>query len=146
MNITSFAIALVVAATMFALALTALPEGAITPPAEVFPAFGVLVLLESLAFGVGVAYVQRARRTLFGPGVVALERAVAWCVAYLLLAPWPHDFLHRITHINGEYNWPALAVIEYVFHFGIVPIGALVGAYLVRSHRRELASRPAPQG
>ena len=54
-------------------------------------------------------------------------------LGYLLLAPWPHDYLHRITHINGVFNWTALAGIEYVFHFGIVPVGVLVGTYLLRA-------------
>lgn len=133
MNITSVTIALLAAAGVFAITLLGLPEGALTPPDEVFPLFAVLVMLESLAFGAGVAYVLRARPTLFGGGIAPLERAVAWCVAYLLLAPWPHDWLHRLTHINGEYNWPALAGIEFVFHLGIVPIGVLVGVYLMRA-------------
>lgn len=41
--------------------------------------------------------------------------------------------LHRVTHINGVYDWPALAGIEYVFHLGIVPIGVLVAAYVART-------------
>jgi hypothetical protein len=84
-----------------------------------------------------VAYVVRARSALFGTGIAALERSVAWSVAYLLLAPWPHDYLHALTHIDGVYNWPALAGIEYVFHLGIVPVGVLVGAYVL--HAREVS-------
>jgi hypothetical protein len=132
-NIGSIVIALAAAVAVFAFALVTTPAGADVPPDNVFPLFAVLLMLESLAFGVGVAYVVRARRTLFGPEIGALERGVAWCVAYLLLAPWPHDYLHRITHINGVFNWPALAGIEYVFHFGIVPVGVLVAAYLIRT-------------
>ena len=136
MTLTSLLVALIAAASVFSITLVALPEGALTPPDDVFAVFAALVLLESLAFGVGIAYVVRARGTLFGGGIAPLERAVAWCVAYLLLAPWPHDWLHRLTHINGVYNWPALAGIEFVFHLGVVPIGVLVGAYLTRD--REL--------
>ena len=133
MNVRSIVIALAAAAAVFAVALLTTPAGADVPPDSVFPLFALLLLLESLAFGVGVAYVVQAWRTLFGPGIAALERGVAWCVTYLLLAPWPHDYLHRITHINGVFNWPALAGIEYVFHFGIVPIGVLVATYLRRT-------------
>ena len=139
MKLTSLLIALVTAAGAFSITLVALPEGALTPPDEVFPLFAVLVALESLAFGVGTAYVLRARSTLFGGGIAPLERAVAWCVAYLLLAPWPHDWLHRLTHINGVYNWPALAGIEYVFHLGVVPVGLVIAAYVTRTR----ALRPA---
>lgn len=133
MNKGSIVIALAAATAVFAVALLTTPAGADVPPADVFPLFALLLMLESLAFGVGVAYVVRARRTLVGPGIAALQRSVAWSVAYLLLAPWPHDYLHRITHINGVFNWPALAGIEYVFHFGIVPIGLVVAAFMLRT-------------
>ena len=63
----------------------------------------------------------------------ALERAIAGCVVYLLLAPWPHDRLRQFADFNGVYNWPFLAAIEYVFHLGIVPVGLLVAVYLVRT-------------
>jgi hypothetical protein len=129
----SIVIALAVAWVAFVVGAFARPAGSAVPPADVFPLFAVLTLLESVAFGAGVAYVVRRRDTLFGGGIAALDRAVAWSVAYLLLAPWPHDYLHALTHINGVFNWPALAGIEYVFHLGIVPIGVLVGAYLRRS-------------
>lgn len=139
MNITSLVIALPVALAAFAVALVGAPPGSPRPPDEVLPLFAVLMLLESLALGAGIGYVLRARRTLLGAGIAPLERAVAWSVAYLLVAPWPHDFLHRVTHINGVYDWPALAGIEYVFHLGIVPIGVLVAAYVTRT-------RVAPPG
>jgi hypothetical protein len=133
MNITSLVIALVVALAAFVVALVGAPPGSPRPPDEVLPLFAVLMLLESLALGAGIAYVLGARRRLLGARIAPLERAVAWSVAYLLVAPWPHDFLHRVTHINGVYDWPALAGIEYVFHLGIVPIGVLVAAYVTRT-------------
>ena len=139
MNITSIVIAFVVAAAAFAIGAFARPAGTATPPAEVFPVFAVLVLLESVAFGAGVAYVVRQRRKLFGTGIAPLDRAIAWSVAYLLLAPWPHDYLHAVTHINGVYDWPALAGIEFVFHLGVVPVGLVVAAYVTRTR----ALRPA---
>ncbi len=133
MNAGSVIIALAVAAPAFAFRLLTRPAGSPVPPDDVLPLFAALALAESLAFGAGVAYVLSARRTLFGQGIPTLTRAVAWSVAYLLLAPWPHDYLHDHVHINGVFNWPALAGIEYVFHLGIVPVGVLVGAYLLRS-------------
>lgn len=60
---------------------------------------------------------------------------MGWCIAYLLLAPVIHDYLHRVTYVNGVWNWPALAGIEYAFHFGIVPVGLIVGAHLMRASR-----------
>lgn len=133
MNAGSIVIALAAGAAAFAVGVLARPAGSPVPPPDVFPLFAGLVVLEAIAFGAGVAYVVRTRRTLVGAGIGALDRAVAWSVAYLLLAPWPHDYLHALTHIDGVYNWPALAGIEFVFHLGIVPVGVLVGAYLMRT-------------
>jgi hypothetical protein len=133
MSFGSIAIAGVVAAIVFAVGVLARPSGSAVPPADVFPLFGVLMLLESLAFGVGASYLLRSRRTLFAAAVPPLERATAWCIAYLLLAPWPHDFLHALTLVNGMFNWPALAGIEYVFHLGVVPVGLVVAAYVART-------------
>ena len=133
MNITPILIALVTAAAAFAVGSFARPAGSAAPPAEVLPVFAGLILLESVALGAGVAYVIRRRRTLLGAGITPLERAVAWSVAYLLLAPWPHDYLHAVTHVNGVFNWPALAGIEFVFHLGVVPVGLVVAAYVSRT-------------
>ena len=133
MNIASIVIALVTSAAAFAVGAFARPAGAPTPPAEIFPLFAVLVLLESVALGAGVAYVMRRWRKLVGPGTAPLDRALMASIAYLLLAPWPHDYLHALTHIDGVFNWPALAGIEYVFHLGVVPVGLVVAAYVTRT-------------
>ena len=109
------------------------PAGAATPPAEIFPVFAILILFESVAFGAGVAYVIRARRRLLGPGTAPLDRGLAASIAYLLLAPWVHDYFHGLTLIDGVFNWPALAGIEYVFHLGVVPVGLVVAAYVART-------------
>lgn len=139
MNIASILIAFVVAAAAFAVGAFARPAGAATPPSEIFPLFAVLILLESVAFGAGVAYVTRGSRKLLGPGTPLLDRAVAGSIAYLLLAPWVHDYFHALTLINGVFNWPALAGIEYVFHLGVVPVGLVVAAHVARTR----ALRPA---
>lgn len=139
MRVGSIVIAGVVATVVFAVGVLARPSGSAVPPAEVFPLFGGLLFFESVAFGAGVSYVWSSRRMLFAAAVPPLERAAAWCIAYLLLAPWPHDFLHALTLIDGIFNWPALAGIEYVFHLGVVPVGLVVAAYVARTR----AIRPA---
>jgi hypothetical protein len=128
-------IALVTAAIVFAFSAAAPPVGGLTPPADVFPLFALLTLLESVAFGVGVAFVVSQRATLFGSATAPLRRAVYFAIAYLFLAPWPHDWLHRITYVNGAFDWLPLAGIEYVFHLGIVPIGIAVAVYAMRRER-----------
>jgi hypothetical protein len=133
MSVGSIVIAGVVAAIVFAIGVVARPSGSAVPPAEVFPLFAGLILFESVAFGAGISYLLRSRRTLFAAAVPPLERAASWCIAYLLLAPWPHDFLHALTLVNGVFNWPALAGIEYVFHLGVVPVGLVVAAYVART-------------
>jgi hypothetical protein len=140
MKIGSIIIALAVGAAAFAVAVIARPAGSPVPPPDIFPLFAVLTVLESIAFGAGVAYVARARRVLIGGGTRPLDRAVAWSVGYLLLAPWPHDYLHALTLINGVFAWPAIAGIEYVFHLGVVPVGVLVGAYLLRARKLTLSA------
>ena len=132
MNTTSIAIALATAAVAFAVGAFARPAGSATPPADVFPVFAILLLLESVAFGAGVAYVIRAWRRLLGPGAAPLDRALVASIAYLLVAPWAHDYFHALTLISGVFNWPALAGIEYVFHLGVVPVGLVVAAYAAR--------------
>lgn len=139
MKTTSIVIALATAAAAFAIGAFARPAGSATPPADVFPLFAILILLESIAFGAGIAYVIRARGRLFGPGTAPLDRALSASVAYLLLAPWVHDYLHALTLIDGAFNWPALAGIEYVFHLGVVPVGLVVATYVTRT-------RAAPPG
>ena len=141
MNARSIVIAIAVAVPAFAITLLTRPAGSDRPPDTILPLFAVLFLAESIALGAGVAYVVNTRRTLFGDGIPALTRAVSWCVAYLLLAPWPHDYLHGLVHINGVFDWPALAGIEFAFHLGVVPIGVVVGAYLAQSRLTQLAAR-----
>src|SRR6266536_5637848 len=75
MNRTSILIALATAAVAFSIAIFGQPGTALTPPADAFPLFALLTLLEALAFGAGVAYVLRARRVLFAGGTAPLERA-----------------------------------------------------------------------
>lgn len=133
MTLSSVLIAVLAGAAAFAVSVVVVPAGALTPPNEMFPLFALLTVLESAAFGVGAAYVVRARRRLFGAGIGLFERGAAWCVAYLLLAPAVHDYLHRITYVNGVFNWPVVAGIEYVFHLGVVPVGAVIAAYVIRT-------------
>lgn len=141
MTARSIVMAIAVAIPAFAITLLTRPAGSDRPPDTILPLFALLFLAESIAFGAGVVYVISARRTLFGEGIPALTRAVAWCVAYLLLAPWPHDYLHGLVHINGVFDWPALAGIELAFHLGVVPIGVVVATYLARSQLRQRAAR-----
>ena len=141
MTTRSIVIAIAVAIPAFAITLFTRPAGSDRPPDTILPLFAVLFLAESIALGAGVAHVIAARRTLFGEETSALTRAVAWCVAYLLLAPWPHDYLHGLVHINGVFDWPALAAIELAFHLGVVPIGVVVAAYLAQSKLSQHAAR-----
>lgn len=133
MNASSLVIAFLATVAAFAVGALARPAGAATPPAEIFPLFAVLLLLESIAFGAGVAYVMGGWRRLLGAGTAPFDRALTASVAYLLLAPWVHDYSHALTLIDGVFNWPALAGIEYVFHLGVVPVGLVVAAYLARA-------------
>lgn len=104
------------------------PVGQPTPPASLLPLFIFLSVIESLAFGVGVAFLVfgypyvRRRMTTTAQAVVTYL-AVGW----FLVNWWPHDNWHRINGLN----FAGLAVIEYAFHFTLMVAGAaLVWVFL----------------
>ena len=111
-----------------------------TPTAAQMPFFIGLALAESLAFGLGVAFI------VFGMPLVrrvsGLSRGLGWAVylsiAWLLVSWWPHDGLHR--H-NGE-NVQGLLFIEYGFHLTLIVAG-LVLAYAYVKLLRSAGQVPA---
>lgn len=132
-------ITLVVAAPAFVLGPIIWPPDAHGPA----PAGLQLVLLvalsalESLAFGLGVAFVVNGlplvRRVAGGSPARAWITFMA--TAWLLLSWWPHDNMHK--HNGSDIG--GLIVIEYLFHFSMVLAGGAI-AYVIA---RALASAPA---
>jgi hypothetical protein len=117
-------------------ALWPAPAG-FNPPASLLPFFVVLGLVESLAFGVGVAFL------IFGFPLVArtgVSSLAAWGgylgIAWFLVNWWAHDGFHRVTGLS----FAGLIRIEYAFHVTLI-VGAALAAYFFLSVARKANRR-----
>jgi hypothetical protein len=131
-------VTLIVAALAFALTpFWPVPPTAPRPPGTVLPLFIALSLVESLSFGLGVAFLIFGRplvdRMGGSPG---LKTAAYFAIAFLLLNWWPHDNMHRVT--NGD--WSRVVLVEYGFHVPLMIAGAVLAWFFVSLARR----KPAP--
>jgi hypothetical protein len=138
-------VTLVVGAITFVLTpLWPVPSTAPQPPGSLLPLFVLLVFIESVSFGLGIAFVvfgrPLLRRMVASPRLAA---AAYVAVAWLLLNWWPHDNLHRIS--GGD--WNRLVLIEYGFHLPLMLAGAVLAWFLVRvatgESARDLSTEPA---
>lgn len=113
-----------------------------TPPPSLLPYFLGLGIIESLAFGVGVAFLifglPLVRRTGVGP-------LAAWGgyigIAWSLVNWWAHDGFHRVTGLNLS----GLVRIEYGFHVTLI-VGAILTAFFFLSVARSATRDNAKVG
>jgi hypothetical protein len=126
-----------VGAASFALTPVIWPlSPAAQPPGNLLPLFILLVALESLAFGLGVAFLLFGRRWVGSMGVSpGLSIATYISIAWLLVNWWPHDSLHRVLGLE----WSRLLLIEYGFHLPLLLAAAVVAWFFVSLSRRESA-------
>jgi hypothetical protein len=96
--------------------------------------FILLEAIQSLAFGLGVAFLlfglPAVRRV--SPNSSLMAWAMYLSIGWLLASWWPHGHLHQVV---GE-NLQGLLYIEYGFHVTLI-IGAVVLAYGFLSPSRE---------
>jgi hypothetical protein len=85
----------------------------------------ILGVLDSLAFGVGVAFL------VYGYPVVRrlAQGRLAWAtylsIAWSLVSWWPHSNMHRAnTTLEG------LVLIDWTFHLTLIVGAAVIGTYL----------------
>lgn len=131
-------VTLVVGAAAFVLTpLWPVPPTAPQPPSNLLPFFILLSFVESVSFGLGVAFL------IFGRGLLGrlgrsprLTIAAYIAVAFLLVNWWPHDNLHRMT--SGD--WMRLVLVEYGFHLPLMLAGAVLAWFFVSLTRPESAS------
>ena len=124
-------VALVAAIGSFMLSRVIWPDlpGMIPPTSSQLPFFIGVGVFESVAFGVGVAFVifgwkfLRGRRT--GDYVAFLS------AAWLLVSWWPHDNLHRVT-VEGNY-W-GLLKLEWGFHVTLMIAGVIIASHLWKEY------------
>jgi hypothetical protein len=109
------------------------PGGA-QAPGGLLPLFILLYALESLSFGLGVAFLAFGRPLLNRMGRSAPLTAAAYLsVAWLLVNWWPHDNLHRVVGLD----WSRLLLIEYSFHLPLLAAGAVLAWFFVSLPGRE---------
>lgn len=102
--------------------------------------FMLLGVIESLAFGAGLAFLlmgRRPLRRLFGPDRERLATAAHLSVFWLLWSWWLHDGLHMVAGLNAG---PLLA-IEYAFHVTLIGAGGILAYALATT-----GARRHPQG
>ena len=132
------------ALTLISFALTRViwPDapGAAQPSAGLLPFYIVVGLVESFAFGLGVAFLIFGGRMIssFGQGG-GLALLTYLSIGWLLINWWPHDNLHRVVGFNfGRLIW-----IEYGFHVTLIAAAACV-AYFFVTTLRGMQARMAP--
>jgi len=118
----------------FALTRVLWPDapGAAQPPAALLPLFIGVALVESVAFGLGVAFLVfggRLMRTFDrGRGLTLLTYL---SIGWLLVNWWPHDNLHRVI----RFDFARLIWIEYGFHVTLIASAACVAYFFVTTLR-----------
>jgi hypothetical protein len=138
-NLKAAAVAIVAAAAAFASSAALWPPPPFfAPPPSLLPFYIGLGIVESVAFGLGVAFVVFGWRLVQRTGVGTVA---AWGgylgIAWSLLNWWAHDGFHRVTGLN----FGGLIRIEYGFHVTLI-VGAALTAYFFLSVAR-VASRAA---
>jgi hypothetical protein len=108
------------------------PVGAPEPPAGLIPVFIVLGAADSLAFGVGVAFLifgfpLLARLGGTGPLTWASYLGIGWS----LVSWWPHVNMHRV---NGA-SFEGLVMIDLIFHLTLIAVAMILAAFFLRVMR-----------
>jgi len=94
---------------------------------EQLPFLVLLSLLESLAFGAGIAFIFFGWPLMakISPKNAALKKLTFISIAWSLISWWPHDSLHAANGINTE----GLLLIEYGFHVTLMAAAAVIAYY-----------------
>jgi len=130
------AIALPIAIVAFMLGRIIWPDpiGWAGPDATLIPHFIFISALESISFGLGIAFAILGWLK-FRAQIVSdrLSLAVFVAVVWLLVSWWPHDNMHRANAIE---NFGRLLRIEYTFHVTIILAGFIIALYFWRKISR----------
>lgn len=92
--------------------------------------FGVLYLIECLAFGIGVVFLFEGRgRMLARGGGRGLTATAHLALVYLLVAWWPQDNLYRLA---AKQDWPRQAALVYTFNVPLMIAAVVVACHAAR--------------
>lgn len=130
-NLAAAALTAGVAVAAFALSQVIWPNppGTPAPPAGVLPFLLVVAILESLAFGMGVAFLVFGARLLARAGQPStLTYATYVAIPWSLLNWWPHDNFHRAI---GN-NFVALVGVIWAFHLTLIITATVVAYFFLR--------------
>jgi hypothetical protein len=115
-------------------------EGGPQPSGVQLPLFIILGVLDSLAFGVGVAFLLYGYPLVRRLGQGRLAWATYLSIAWSLVSWWPHSNMHRV---NGE-NIAGLLAIDYGFHATLMLATYIVLRFFwIAAHRAAPAAREA---
>lgn len=110
------------------------PSPELSPTSGQIPFFIILSILESLALGLGVAFIMlcwdRAKE----------ERLAFLAIAWLLVSWWVHDNMHKANglDING------LLIIEYLFHVTLIAAGVILARFFWKKYGSGYGSGSGP--
>ncbi|MFF2527012.1 AMP-binding enzyme, partial [Streptomyces liangshanensis] len=92
--------------------------------------FGLLYVIEGVAFGVGAGFLVAGRRGMVrrgGPGALTTWAHLA--VVWLLVAWWPQDNFYRLA---AKRDWELQAALVYAFNVPLMLAAALVALWAAR--------------
>src|SRR3954471_14729002 len=93
------------------------------PDSMQLPFLIAISAIESLAFGIGIAFLVSVWPFMRGRN--AWDWLTYISAAWLLVSWWPHDNMHRVN-MMGDY-W-GLIRIEWIFHFTLIVAGVIVAS------------------
>ncbi|MET9480341.1 AMP-binding protein [Streptomyces sp. NPDC006638] len=92
--------------------------------------FGLLYVIEGVAFGVGAGFLLAGRRAMVrrgGPGTLTTLAHLA--VVWLLVAWWPQDNFYRLA---TKHDWERQAALVYSFNVPLMLAAAIVALWAIR--------------
>ncbi|MBV9159702.1 MAG: hypothetical protein JO019_03865 [Candidatus Kaiserbacteria bacterium] len=110
------------------------PAGMAMPSSAQMPLLIGISVIESIAFGIGLAFLYSLWPFVRGRGTG--DWLVYLSAAWLLISWWPHDNFHRVMAMN---DFSQLIRIEWGFHFTLIVAGVLVASFVWKQFA---ASRP----
>jgi hypothetical protein len=101
------------------------------PPDSLLPSFIILAIIESLFFGIGIAFLALGlpmmRRVASVSGVPAWPAFVA--IGYLTASWWPHLGMHRVAGMDYD----KLILVDYGFHLPYILAAGAVAHFFFRT-------------